>query len=337
MRIAVIGLGMASAPHAQSLLELADRVEVAAAFSPTQSRREAFAGQWSLPVTDDLDGIFADPSIDAVLILTPPSSHLELVEKAAASGKHILLEKPLDISLERAESLVAAAERSGVKLGVVLQHRFRPVSTALSRIVADGRLGEIVGASARLSNWRPQSYYDQPGRGTRARDGGGVLLTQGIHTLDLLISVAGLPVEALAYATTTPVHRMETEDLVAGAVRFANGALGTVGATTCAYPGIPDSVELIGTKGTARIEGAGLTAKFHEGADIQMDDGTLGGGAGTDPMAFSHMHHRAVLADFLDAIVEDRQPRVSGREALKVHRLIEALLNSAATGRPAAV
>src|SRR5690606_31732649 len=155
--------------------------------------------------------------------------------------------------------------------------------------------------------------------------------------LDLLISVAGLPVEALAYATTTPVHQMETEDLVAGAVRFANGALGTVGATTCAYPGIPDSVELIGTKGTARIEGAGLIAKFHEGADIQMDDGVLGGGAGTDPMAFSHMHHRAVLADFLDAIVEDRQPRVSGREALKVHRLIEALLNSAATGRPAAV
>src|SRR3546814_2767239 len=186
MRIAVIGLGMASAPHAQSLLELADRVEVAAAFSPTQSRREAFAGQWSLPVTDDLDGIFADPSIDAVLILTPPSSHLELVKKAAASGKHILLDKPLDISLERAEGLVEAATRSGVKIGVVLQPRFRPVSTALSRIVADGRLGEIVGASARLSNWRPQTYYDQPGRETRARDGGGVLLTQDIHTRDLL-------------------------------------------------------------------------------------------------------------------------------------------------------
>src|SRR3546814_11936388 len=115
MRIAVIGLGMASAPHAQSLLELADRVEVAAAFSPTQSRREAFAGQWSLPVTDDLDGIFADPSIDAVLILTPPSSHLELVEKAAASGKHILLEKPIDISLERDEGLVAEIGRASCR------------------------------------------------------------------------------------------------------------------------------------------------------------------------------------------------------------------------------
>lgn len=337
MRIAVIGLGMASAPHVQSLLELADRVEVAVAFSPTESRRAAFAEQWSMPVTDDLDGIFADPSIDAILILTPPSSHLELVEKAAAAGKHILLEKPLDISIERAERLVDAAEHSGVKLGVVLQHRFRPISTALSRIVADGRLGELVGASARLSNWRPQSYYDQPGRGTKARDGGGVLLTQGIHTLDLLISLAGLPVEALAYATTTPVHRMETEDMVAGAVRFANGALGTVGATTCAYPGIPDAIELIGTKGTARIEGAGLIAQFHDGTDLQMDDGTLGGGAGTDPMAFSHMHHRAVHADFLDAVAQDRQPRVSGREALKVHRLIEALLASAASGRPATV
>src|SRR3546814_5875784 len=106
----------------------------------------------------------------------------------------------------------------------------------LRDLIAAGELGRIVNASAAVRLWRPQTYYDQPGRGTRARDGGGVLLTQGIHTLDLLISVAGLPVEALAYATTTPVHRMETEDLVAGAVRFANGALGTVGATTCAYP-----------------------------------------------------------------------------------------------------
>ncbi|MFN7104520.1 MAG: Gfo/Idh/MocA family protein, partial [Pseudorhizobium sp.] len=294
---------------------------------------EAFADEWSLPVTGDLDAVFADSTIDAVLILTPPNSHFDLVTRAAEAGKHILLEKPLDISMARATALVEIAEAKGVKLGIVLQHRFRPISLSLLQLVSDGRLGELVGASAKLSNWRPQSYYDQLGRGTRARDGGGVLLTQGIHTLDLLISVAGLPVEAMAYAATTPVHRMETEDLVAGAVRFDNGALGTVSATTCAYPGIPDTIEIIGTKGTARIEGAQLIANLQDGTKIELDDGQMGGGAGADPMAFSHAHHRAVIEDFVDAVEQDREPRVSGREALKVHRLIEALLRSADTER----
>ncbi|CAD7038925.1 gfo/Idh/MocA family oxidoreductase [Pseudorhizobium endolithicum] len=333
MRIGVIGLGMASVPHAQSLHDMEGRVKVAAAFSPSADRREAFARRWGMPVVEDVDTIFDKSSIDAVLILTPPNTHRELVERAAASGQHVLLEKPLEVSFTNAEALVKAAEKTGVTLAVVLQHRFRPVSVALSQMVSNGRLGEVVSASAKLSNWRPQSYYDQPGRGTRARDGGGVLLTQGIHTLDLLISVAGLPVEAMAYAVTTPVHRMETEDLVAGAVRFENGAIGTVSATTCAYPGVPDSIEVIGTKGMARIEGATLIAKFHDGSDIEMDDGEVGGGAGADPMAFSHMHHRAVIEDFVDAVQRGRPPRVSGREALKVHRLIGALLRSAETGR----
>ena len=332
-RIGIIGLGMASAPHAKSLADLADRVEVVAAYSPTEARRRAFADSTGFPVTDSIDGIFGDPSIDAVLVLTPPSSHLDLVERASAAGKHVLLEKPLEITTDRAVRLVENTERAGVTLGVVLQHRFRPVSVALAGIVADGRLGDIVGASARLANWRPQSYYDQPGRGTKARDGGGVLLTQAIHTLDLLMSFTGLPAEVTAYATTTPVHRMETEDLVAGAMRFASGAIGTVSTTTAAYPGYPDAIELIGTRGAARIEGAVLTADFHDGTRVQQDDGALGGGAGADPMAFPHHHHRAVIADFLDALEIGRSPKVSGREALKVHRLIDALLRSAESGQ----
>ncbi|WP_028032473.1 Gfo/Idh/MocA family protein [Chelativorans sp. J32] len=332
-RIAVVGLGMASTPHAKSLLDLQDRVEVVAAYSPTETRRKAFSELWGLPVVSDLEPIFTDETIDALMVLTPPNSHGELVQRAAETGKHVLLEKPLEISTERALHMVEAAERAGVKLGVVLQHRFRPVSVALARLIEEGRLGELVGVSAKLANWRPQSYYDQPGRGTKARDGGGVLLTQGIHTLDLLISLAGLPEEVAAYAVTTKVHRMETEDLVAGAIRFPNGAIGTVSATTCAYPGSPDSIEFIGTRGTARIEGASMVAQFHDGTEIRQDDGVLGGGAGADPMAFPHDHHRAVLSDFLDAIEAGTQPKVSGREALKVHRVIDALLRSAETGR----
>ncbi len=333
MRIAIIGLGMAAGPHARSLIDLSGRIEVAAAYSPTPARRQAFTEAWGFPVTGDIDAIFADRSIDAVLVLAPPNTHLDLVERATATGKHVLLEKPLEISLARAERLVEAAAQAGVTLGIVLQHRFRPVAVALAGLIEQNRLGDLVSASAKLANWRPQSYYDQPGRGTKARDGGGVLLTQGIHTLDLLISLAGLPVEVSAFAATTPVHRMETEDLAVGVIRFENGALGTIHATTTAYPGLPDAIALIGTKGTARIEGTRLTAAFHDGGEFVKEDDAPGGGAGADPMAFPHHHHRAVIEDFLEAIGTGRDPKVSGREALKVHRLIDALLRAAETGR----
>jgi UDP-N-acetyl-2-amino-2-deoxyglucuronate dehydrogenase len=330
-KIGIVGLGMASAPHAKSLQDLRERVEVKAAFSPSAERRKAFGEAYGFPVTDDINAIF-DSSIDAVLLLTPPNTHLDLVRQAVSVGKHVLLEKPLEIDLDRAQTLVAVSEQASIKLGIVLQHRFRPISVALSGLISEGRLGDIVSASARLYNWRPQAYYDQPGRGTRARDGGGVLLTQAIHTLDLMISLAGLPVEVTGYAVTSPVHRMETEDLAFAATKFANGGIGSVGASTAAYPGVPDAVDIIGTKGMARIEGARMIAQFHDGSEKIVDDGALGGGAGADPMAFPHQHHRAVIEDFLDAIENDRDPAVTGREALKVHRLIAAILRSSETG-----
>lgn len=336
-RIAVIGLGMAVAPHAKSLLDLAGRVEVKACYSPTEARRAAFAETYGLPVSGDIDAIFADPTVDAVMLLTPPGTHLDLVRRAAAAGKHVLLEKPLEISFARSAELVETAERAGIRLGVVLQHRFRPISVALGQLIEEGRLGAIVSASARLMNWRPQSYYDQPGRGTKARDGGGVLLTQGIHTLDLLISLAGAPAQVFAYAVTSPVHRMETEDIAAGAARWAGGAVGTILATTCAYPGLPDTIDIVGTRGSATIAGTTLAARFYDGTTLDLTDEAEGGGVGADPMAFPHHHHRAVLADFLDAVEQGRAPKVSGREALKVHGLIDAMLRSAESGRPEAV
>ena len=326
IKIGVIGLGMAVTPHAKSLRDLAKRVSVAYAYSPSEARRRKFAENFDFPLTDRLETILEDRSVDAVLILTPPNTHLELVERCAAAGKHILLEKPLEITLIRAEQLVQKAKN--VTLGIVLQHRFRPAAEKMHELIASGKLGKLVSASASIGNWRPQSYYDQPGRGTRARDGGGVLLTQGIHTLDLLTWFAGEAKEVKAFSTTTSVHRMETEDLACAALRFESGALGVVHATTTAYPGYPERIELIGTQGTAVLEGTALRAQFMDGASVELKTESGAGGTGADPMAFPHDWHRSLLTDFLDAIEQRREPRSSGRETLKVHRLIERILQS---------
>jgi len=304
MKLALIGLGMAVTPHAKSLLDLGQRAQV--------------------PLADQLETILDDRSVDAVLILTPPNTHLELVERCAAAGKHILLEKPLEITLQRSEQLVRAA--GSVTLGIVLQHRFRPAAEKLHELLATGKLGKLVSASASIPNWRPQNYYDQPGRGTKARDGGGVLLTQGIHTLDLLTWFAGEAKEVKSVWTTTPVHRMETEDLACAALRFESGALGVVHATTSAYPGYPERIEIIGTQGTALLEGTALRAQLVDGTSVEMKTESGAGGTGADPMAFPHDWHRSLLADFLDAVEQRREPRSSGRETLKVHRLIDRII-----------
>lgn len=333
-RVAIIGLGMAVKPHAESYRALADRVEVAYAYSPTRGRRDEFAAQYGFPVTDDLDAIFADPTLDYVTILTPPNTHLELTRRCAAAGKHVLLEKPLEISTDRAGELVGACRDAGLRLGIVLQHRFRPSAIRLREIIEAGRLGAMIGASVSVLNWRPQSYYDQPGRGDKNRDGGGVLMTQGIHTLDLFLSLAGMPAEVVGYAATTPVHRMETEDMAGAAMKYAGGAIATLTATTAAYPGFPEIVTLYCEKGTASIEGAALQVQYSDGGEEQFGGGDGAPGAGADPMAFTSDWHRALIEDFLDALDEDRDPAISGEAALDAHRLIDAILQSSAAGAP---
>ena len=326
--LGIIGLGMASLPHARALLALRDRIDTLHAFSPTAERRAAFAKTHGLPVTDTIEAIFSDPRVDAVLVLTPPNTHLEIVQMAAAAGKHVLLEKPLDVSIERAEQLVAVAEAAGITLGIVLQNRFRPAAQELRKLISEGRLGRLVHVSARTSYWRPQSYYDEPGRGTLARDGGGVLLTQAIHNLDLMISLIGVPETVTGFVGTSPVHVMEGEDVAAAALRFSDGALGSITATTCAFPGHADVIDLIGEKGSALLDGTQLTVRLHDGTNIDFEGTDTGSGTGADPMGFSSQAHQALIADFADAIVDGRKPAASGRDVLAVHDLIAAILKS---------
>jgi len=329
IRIGIIGLGNAVEPHAKSLLDLKDRVEVVAAASRSEERIRAFAGRFPIPVTTDIEGVLASSEVDAVWILTPPNSHLELVREAARGRKHVLLEKPLDITLDRAEAIVAGMRGAGLTLGVTLQHRFRPASLRLKALLDEGALGRIGAASCTVPWWRPQAYYDQPGRCTLARDGGGVLITQAIHTLDLFRSLVGDMTVTAATAATTPVHRMETEDFAAALVQLDNGAPGVIQATTAAFPGGEERIEIMGTAGTAWLVGGTLRVAFIDGREeiVVRHEGATGGGANV--MDFPHDWHRSLIGDFLDAIKEGREPVVSGAEALRSQQLIAAILDKA--------
>jgi UDP-N-acetyl-2-amino-2-deoxyglucuronate dehydrogenase len=333
LRIAVVGLGMAHKPHLQSLRELSRLAEIAACHAPSVSRRAEFSSNNpDLPVAADLDSVLRDRSIDAVILLTPPTTHLDLVERCAAAGKHVLLEKPVEVSAERARRAVDVMSRAGLTFGVVLQHRFRAAARKLTGLVHGGELGPLLSASASIRWWRPPEYFAQPGRGMKARDGGGVLLTQAIHTLDLFQSLTGPITRVAAMAKTSPLRRIDTEDIAVAAIAFHNDALGTIDATTVSYPGFPERIELACANGTAVLAAESLEVFWKDGRH-DRHEGSSAGGGGADPMAFSHEAHKALMTDFLAAVRERREPVVSGREAVKVQVLIEAMLQSAADGR----
>ena len=326
--VAIIGLGNAFEPHAKSLRDLLDRVDVRWAAAPSGDRLQDVAARHVFPVTTDIDQAIADPEVAAVILLSPANTHLELARRCFALGKHVLCEKPLDISIERAERLVKAGRGAGLRLGVVLQSRFRPGSVRLRRALQAGTLGRIEAASLVVPWWRPQEYYDEPGRGTRWRDGGGVLLTQAIHALDLFRSLVGVREVSAAQVATTALHRMETEDYAAALVRLGNGAPGTIMATTAAYPGSAEVIRVIGTEGSAWLSGGALRVSLLDGTrEVVEDQGGSGGGASV--MAFSHDAHRDLISDFVDAIEEERDPAVTGEEALASQRLVDAILAKA--------
>jgi predicted dehydrogenase len=330
--LAIVGLGPASQPHSKSLLDLSDRIDVHWAASRSPDRVQAYRQQFPFRTTTDLDAAIQDPAVDAVLVLTPPSSHLEVSERCFAAGKHVLVEKPLELSLDRAERLAAAAQAAGITFGVVLQHRFRPGSLRLRQALLGGEIGSVQAGFLSVPWWRPQSYYDEPGRGTLARDGGGVLLTQAIHSLDLFRSLVGVSDVIASDVRTTDLHHMETEDYVAALLRLGNGAPGTLMTTTAAYPGYPERIEIIGTKGFASLIGGTLRLAFLDGREEIIEaEGSTGSGASI--MDFPHDAHRALIADFLDAIEGRRQPIVSGESALESQRLVSAVLAAGRGGR----
>jgi predicted dehydrogenase len=324
--VAIIGLGNALAPHANSLGDLADRVRVVHAVARSGVQRKQTAERYGFPTSEDWIAAIADSRVDAVMILTPTNVHLEIAEAAFAAGKHVLCEKPLETTIDRAERLVAHGRRADRRLTVMLQLRFRAASLRLKTLLESNALGEIQAATMTVPWWRPQAYYDEPGRGLRARDGGGVLMIQAIHTLDLFRWFVGIDSVDAAIVRTTSLHRMETEDYATALVRLGNGAPGTIVATVAAFPGGSEQIMVIGSKGTAFMEGGNLRVSFLDGSeDKTLDDG--GSGSGSGFMAFSHQPHKAVISDFLDAIEQRRDSAIPGEEALATQRVINAIIN----------
>lgn len=328
LRVAVIGAGLGSVPHFRSLADLREQAEVVWVLGRDEERLKSAEVPAGARLTTDANDVFGDASVEAVLVLTPPDTHLHFARLAASAGKHVLVEKPLETRLDRASELVQVCGDAGVQLAVMLQHRLRAGPQELLRLLQAGELGDLVSATASVRWWRTQSYYDVPGRGTLARDGGGVLITQAIHTLDLLLMFMGVPKRVNGFASTSALHRMEGEDTVAALLHFPGDVTAVLQTTTAAFPGYPERIELNGTKGTATLESGSLTVFFMDGT-TRRAGGEGGGGGGADPMAFDHAAHHAVIADFLQAARAGVRPAVDGRSALSVQRVIAAVLASA--------
>lgn len=329
--VGIVGVGMVADTNVRALMELGDIAYVTSAYARDRGRLTAFCDPRGIAPAASLSSLIDDPGTDVLLVLTPPNARTEIVAAAAAAGKHVLLEKPIERTLDAAEAIVATAEEAGITLGVMFQNRFRENAARLKTMADSGAFGRLAAVRIDVAWWRPQSYYDVPGRGTYERDGGGVLINQAIHTLDLVGTYAGPVRSVQAMAATTALHRMEAEDFVVAGLEFANGAVGSLVATTAAYPGSPETIALHYEQATVTMR-PGLLEIQHLDGGTEMIEEVSGTGGGADPMAFPHGWHRDAQRDFLEAVRDGHPPVVSGRTALGVHRLIDALVRSARDG-----
>ena len=327
MRIAIIGLGMASLPHLAALKNLSDKVTVTGVYCRDDVLREKVANEHGYHAFSSLDEIALCQQTQAVLLITPPSARYEIINKMSASGKHILSEKPLERSYSSALALVEMCEARGVKLGVVFQHRFRVAAMRLADIMKDGKLGDLALVRAEIPWWREQAYYDAGARGTYAQDGGGVLITQAIHVLELMLSITGPVKKVQALCATTKLHNMETEDFASCGLVFESGFPGSIVATTASYPGGAEKLIIDGTLGSATLEAGKLVINFRDGRTVEVGEETRTG-CGANPMDFPCDWHQSVIEDFASSVSDNRDPKITGRTALGVHKLLEAIRRS---------
>jgi predicted dehydrogenase len=363
LRFALVGCGAIAPTQAHALQDLPGLALLTHCVDLDSSRAEAFAAKFSLKVAT-WAAVLADPAIDAVAICTPSGHHGSLAAEALRAGKHVIIEKPLEVSVAACDALLAVQRTSGRHLAVISQHRFDPASQTVRRLLDQKAFGRLIAADVRVPWYRTQEYYDSGDwRGTWALDGGGCLMNQGVHTVDLMLWLCG-PVREVYARTATAAHeRIEVEDLVCATLSFTSGAIGTLFASTAAYPGFPVSLAIHGTKGSAVIEGdelktlaimgretiTGPAASAHamqvatggtksavkhaaSAAPPTTPSATPGSAA---PAAWKWGDaHRAQFADFITAIREKRPALVEGQAGRDAVALILALYESARTGLP---
>ena len=332
-RVAIVGLGMVAGLHVQAVNSL-NGFEVYGVFSRNYLRTKEFAKSFAAKAIafKKFSDLCNDKNVDLVLLLTPPNARLDYVEALAKAGKPLIVEKPLERDFYRAQNIVEQGKIHNIPIGVFLQHRKRPSIEVLKKLIDEKRLGKVATVEVRIPWWREQHYYDQDGRGTWARDGGGVLITQAIHTLDIMLLLCGPVEEVQGMIHTSALHKLEAEDFSGALLKFKSGARGTLMASTTHYPGSREEIILNCSKATVNISGADLKILYHDGRLEHLESSSQTG-SGSDPMDFSHAWHASVLDDFWSKITTKQRIQISAESALPVHKLIDTIINSSRLGK----
>ncbi len=334
MRIGIVGAGNISETHARAAQAIPG-VAIAAVYGDNKEKAVRLAERFGATAYDDYDRFLSHRPLDIVAIGSPSGCHADQGIAVARRGLHVLVEKPLDITTERVDALIEAADTAGVKLGVFFQDRLRPAVAQIKSLVESGRLGSPVLITGHVKWHRPPEYYaTSRWRGTWTLDGGGSLMNQGIHTVDLMQWLFG-PVDRVYGVTATRLHRIEVEDTAAAVLQFASGAIGTIESATSAFPGFARRLEVTGTEGTAILEHDRLDrVDLRSGERIECADAGDTTASATTAVVSDATAHQRVLEDFIRAIETNSRPACDGAEGRKSVALVQAIYESARTKTP---
>jgi len=335
---AIVGLGSIADFHAEAIRQV-DGAELRAVTSRDPVKTAAFAAKQGADPCPSLEALLARTDVDVLCVTTPSGAHAEVAVPALRAGKHVLCEKPLEVSIEACESMIQASLETRRTLAAVFQARFGSGARALKKAVDEGRFGQITLASAYVKWWRDDAYYSGSAwRGTWKLDGGGALMNQGIHAVDLLQWLVGMPDEVFAFAGSPGHAGLEVEDTVVAALQFPNGAMGVIEAATSCHPGVARRVEIAGTGGFVILEDdRPVKWEFREARDedeairAAAANPGIGGGAG-DPRAISVEGHRAQVADLVHVVRTGGAPAIPASDATNAIRLILSIYASARSG-----
>lgn len=342
MNVGILGTGAISRKHAQAYRAIGYNLVACTNRTPESGRR--FAEETSAAFVPTVEELCRHPQVDFVDVCTLPDYRLEAVGLCAKYGKHVLVQKPMAVDTTTARAMIETARGAGVQLGVVSQHRFDDSILFLTKALAEQRLGKLLQADAYVKWYRPPEYYSRPVKASWAGEGGGALMNQGIHQVDLLLGLAGPVQQVSAYWQKGALHRIESEDVVSAVMRYASGATGVIQAATAFWPGYPERIELHGTKGSAIVTGDRLTAwdvrndVRDDGRDDHGDPPPLAGAAASgasDPLAISTVPFERQFLDFGEACRTGRAPLVSGVEGYRAVELVTSIYRSCREGRPA--